>query len=72
MTGETVSVSRMGEHEGPLQRAAKDMHDIYANEIARLIAAGEKPSDELVRSWERYAAETRDVRMLRPRDAAGE
>ncbi|MFF2053666.1 hypothetical protein ACFVU2_18835 [Leifsonia sp. NPDC058194] len=47
----------MGEHDGPLKRAAEDMRNIYANEIARVVAAGEQPALELIRSWQRYSAE---------------
>lgn len=47
----------MGEQFGPLRRAPADMRDIYANEIASRVSAGEWPAHELVRSWERYAAE---------------
>jgi hypothetical protein len=47
----------MGETIDPMRQAAEDMRDIYANEIARRVSAGEWPAPELVRSWERYAAE---------------
>lgn len=40
----------------PFRRAAEELRDVYANEIARVVAEGELPAPELVHSWERYAA----------------
>ncbi|GIT82086.1 hypothetical protein LLS1_37550 [Leifsonia sp. LS1] len=57
----------MGESEDPLKHAAEDMRDIYANEIARVVSAGEWPALELVRSWQRYSAKAdEDVRRSGP------
>jgi hypothetical protein len=53
----------VGEDDEPLKRAAEDMRDIYANEIARLIASGEIPAVELVGSWERYSSDADDKRV---------
>jgi hypothetical protein len=62
----------VGDDDEPLKRAAEDMRDIYANEIARLIAAGEIPAVELVRSWERYSLEAGDKREPKPGAEPGE
>lgn len=40
----------------PFRRAAQELRDVYANEIARVVAEGELPAPELVHYWERYAA----------------
>lgn len=39
----------------PFRRAAEELRDVYANEIARVVSHGATPAPELVRSWERYA-----------------
>lgn len=46
----------------PLRKAAEDMRNLYANEIARAVHAGEKPSPQQVESWAKYdrAARSRD------------
>lgn len=38
----------------PLRKAAEDMRNLYANEIARAVHAGEKPSPQQVESWAKY------------------
>lgn len=40
----------------PFRRAAEELRDVYANEIARVVSKGGSPAPELVQSWERYAA----------------
>lgn len=46
----------------PLRKAAEDMRNLYANEIARAVYAGEKPSPQQVESRTKYdrAARSRD------------
>lgn len=38
----------------PLRKAASEMRDMYANEIAQVIADGGTPSADLVSSWVHY------------------
>jgi len=38
----------------PLHRAAEEMRDLYANEIARAVHAGEEPSAMQLESWAKY------------------
>lgn len=46
----------------PLRKAAEDTRNLHANEIARAVHAGKKPSPQQVKSWAKYdrGAETRD------------
>jgi len=41
----------------PLRKAAKDMRDLYANEIARAIHKGVEPSQYSIDAWAKYDAE---------------
>lgn len=52
--GRAYAQPTMGEQDGPLKRAAEEMRNIYANEIARVVSSGEQPAPELIRSWQRY------------------
>lgn len=48
----------MGNHPA-LRKAAREMRDVYANEIARAIHAGQQPQQFSVESWARYDAEAK-------------
>ncbi|WP_157887681.1 hypothetical protein [Frondihabitans sp. PAMC 28766] len=41
----------------PLREAAREMRDVYANEIARAVHAGQEPDPFAVVSWAKYEAE---------------
>jgi len=43
----------------PLRKHAEEMRDMYANEIAAAVAAGEVPSPPQVESWVKYDAAAR-------------
>jgi hypothetical protein len=43
----------------PLRKHAEEMRDMYANEIAAAVAAGEAPSPLQVTSWVKYDAAAR-------------
>lgn len=38
----------------PLRKAAEEMRDTYANEIARAVYAGREPSPLQLESWAKY------------------
>lgn len=41
----------------PLRQSAREMRDLYANEIARDVHGGRTPSEFSLEAWARYAAE---------------
>lgn len=44
----------------PLRKAAEEMRDMYANEIARAVHAGRAPSPLQVEAWAKYEQALRD------------
>ncbi len=44
----------------PLHRAAEEMRNLYANEIARAVHTGQQPSPLQVESWAKYDRALRD------------
>lgn len=48
----------MGNHHA-LRKAAREMRDVYANEIARAVHAGQQPQPLSLESWARYDAQAK-------------